>query len=134
MNASTTAPRPQHLRALARANEIRLARASLKRRVADGTLSVADVVLDCPTEAETMSMADLLMSQRRWGLSRCRKFLQAIPLTETKAVGTLTERQRLAVAGSLAAAGSLAVAGNLAAQPYAIESPERGFALESMIA
>ena len=56
---------PQHLRALARANEVRLARAELKRRVADGDVAVADLVLDCPWEAASMPIAELLMSQRR---------------------------------------------------------------------
>src|ERR1700730_11257128 len=39
---------PQHMRALARANEVRLARAELKRKVADEDVEVADVILDCP--------------------------------------------------------------------------------------
>ena len=40
-----------------------------------------------------MAIADLLMSQRRWGRTRCRKLL-AMPITETKTIGSLTERQR----------------------------------------
>ena len=58
---------------------VRLARAELKRQVADGELTVADVVLDCPWEAESMTIADLLMSQHRWGRTRCRRFLHAGP-------------------------------------------------------
>lgn len=99
--AAPPARRPQHLRALARANEVRLARAELKRRVADGELSVAEVVLDRPWEAETMSVADLVMSQRRWGRTRCRRLLQAIPLSETKTLGSMTARQREALAAAL---------------------------------
>ncbi len=98
MNATTTARGPQHLRALARANEVRLARAEMKRRVHEGELTVADVILDAPWEADTMSVAELLMSQRRWGHTRCRKLLQSIPMTETKTVGSMTERQRRATA------------------------------------
>ena len=53
MNATATiAPAPQHLRALDRANEVRLARAELKRRVADGEISAAEVILESPWEAE----------------------------------------------------------------------------------
>jgi hypothetical protein len=95
------APGPQHLRALQRANEVRLARAELKRRVAVGELEVADIVLDPPWEAESMAIADLLMSQRRWGHTRCRRLLAQVPLSEAKAIGSLTERQRRAVAGQL---------------------------------
>ena len=54
MQATRDSPAPQHMRALARANKVRLARAELKRQVAEGELSVADVILGCPWEAETM--------------------------------------------------------------------------------
>jgi hypothetical protein len=102
MNASATiAPGPQHLRALQRANEVRLARAELKRRVAEGELTVAEVVVDSPWEAESMAIADLLMSQRRWGRTRCRRLLAQVPLSETKTIGSLTDRQRRAVAALL---------------------------------
>jgi hypothetical protein len=95
------APAPQHLRALQRANEVRLARAELKRRVAEGELTASEVVLDAPWEAESMAIADLLMSQRRWGRTRCRRFLASVALSETKTIGSLTERQRRAVAAQL---------------------------------
>jgi hypothetical protein len=102
MNAEATmAPAPQHMRALQRANEVRLARAELKRSVAHGRRTAADVVLSPPWEAESMTIADLLMSQRRWGITRCRKLLQAIPMSENKTVGSMTERQRFALAGML---------------------------------
>ena len=102
MTAPSTASGPQHLRALARANEVRLARAELKRRVTDNETTVAEVILDAPWEAETMAIADLLVSQRRWGHTRCRKLLQGIPMSETKTVGSMTDRQRQAVAEALA--------------------------------
>jgi hypothetical protein len=41
-----------------------------------------------------MSIGDLLMSQHRWGKTRCRRFLAPIPMSEAKTVGSLTERQR----------------------------------------
>jgi hypothetical protein len=95
---ATSVAAPQHLRALARANEVRLARADLKRRVAEGQLNAADVILTTPWEAQTMSVSDLLMSQRRWGHTRCRKFLSGIPMSENKTIGTMTDRQRTALA------------------------------------
>jgi hypothetical protein len=101
MNASapiTPASAPQHLQALERANEIRLARAAIKRRVATGSLPAAEVILDCPPEVEGMAVSDLLMSQHRWGRTRCRKLLAQVPVPENKAVGKMTERQRHAVA------------------------------------
>lgn len=106
MNATATiAPEqgaaPQHLVALQRANKVRLARAELKRRIGAGEITVGEVVLGTTWEAASMTVADLLMSQKRWGRTRCRKFLSAIPLSEAKTVGSLTERQRRAVAQAL---------------------------------
>jgi hypothetical protein len=101
MPQTATAPAPQHMQALAQANKVRLARAELKRQVADGELSVAEIVLDCPWEAESMTIADLLMSQHRWGRTRCRRFLVQLSMNETKTIGSMTDRQRRCLAGRL---------------------------------
>lgn len=91
-------PAPQRLQALEQANKIRLARAELKRQIARGQVSAADVILACPPEASSWPIGELLMSQRRWGVNRCRKFLARNQLTEMKRIGTLTERQRRSLA------------------------------------
>ncbi len=92
---------PQHMQALARANRVRLARAALKRSIALGELDVADVIRDCPWETESMSLAELLTSQRRWGRTRARKFLQGLALNENKRLGTLTPRQQALLSSAL---------------------------------
>jgi hypothetical protein len=102
-SATVSAGQEQHLRALEYANRVRLARAQLKRRIAAGELSAADVVLRCPWQAHSMSISDLLMSQKRWGRTRCRRLLVSLGVPENKQVGTLTERQRLALAAVLTA-------------------------------
>ena len=106
MNATATlAPAgPQHMRALERANKVRLARAELKRGVAVGEIDVAEVILECRWETESMAVGDLLMSQRRWGQTRCRKFLAQIPMSEKKTIGSLTDRQRRTLAAMLISA------------------------------
>ena len=102
MNATATIVcEPQHMQALQRANEVRLARAELKRRVMEGEMSAAEVILTCPWEAETMAVSELLMSQHRWGHTRARRFLATVPMTETKTIGSMTERQRNEVATRL---------------------------------
>ena len=108
MNATATiAPAgPQYMRALERANQVRLARAELKRRVAVSEVGVADVIMDCPWEAESMAIGDLLMSQRRWGQTRCRKFLAQVPMSEKKTIGSMTDRQRRTLAAMLSRAAS----------------------------
>jgi hypothetical protein len=108
---AVAAPAPQHMRALEHANKVRLARAELKRQIADGRREVADVVLECPWEAESMTIADLLMSQHRWGRTRCRRFLGSIQMSETKTLGTMTERQRRTLSARLS--------GQAVADPFA---------------
>jgi hypothetical protein len=91
----------QCMQALARANEVRLARAALKRDVSAGRRQVTEVVLDSPWEADSMSLSELLCSQRRWGRARSRKLLSSIALSEGKRIGTLTERQRRLLVAAL---------------------------------
>lgn len=91
---------PQHLAALERANEIRFARAQVKRDVKAGVLSVVNALeLEC---CETMTLLELLRAQRSWGPGRARRLLAEIPVSESKRIGMLTERQRAVVAGLLA--------------------------------
>jgi hypothetical protein len=92
---------PQHMQALAAANRVRLARAALKRSIASGEVSALSVVMECPWEAESMSLAELLTSQRRWGRTRARKFLGSVDISENKQLGKLTSRQRLLIVEGL---------------------------------
>jgi hypothetical protein len=102
--ASTVAPaRPQHMQALAHANRVRLARASLKRAILANQIDVTEVVRDCPWQVETMSVGELLRSQRRWGRTRVRKFLTSLALNENRELGRLTDRQRNVLAAELTA-------------------------------
>ncbi len=100
-HTATMAPEPQRLRALERANEVRLARAELKRRIAEGEVSAAEVILACPQEASSWSVREVLMSQHRWGKERCRKFLERNGIHELKRVGQLTDRQKQVLAREL---------------------------------
>jgi hypothetical protein len=106
--SATVAAEQQHLRALEYANRVRLARARMKRKVAAGELPAAEVIMTCPWQAHSMSVSDLLMSQKRWGHARCRRLLVSLGVPENKQIGTLTERQRLALAAVLTARGTQA--------------------------
>ena len=110
--ASTTASAvqiPQHMQALARANRVRLARAELKRSIGRGEVDVAEVIRDCPWETESMTLSELLTSQRRWGRTRARKLLQGLALSENKRLGTLTPRQRAILSSALNARSDEAI-------------------------
>ena len=93
-DAVTSGSGSQRLRALEQANRVRLARAELKRRVAAEKTAAAEVILECPWEAASMAIGELLRSQRRWGAARCRRLLLSLGLPENKPVGSLTDRQR----------------------------------------
>lgn len=94
-------PAPQRMRALERANAVRLARAQLKRQIAHGGLSAAEVLLELPSEAMSWPVGELLMSQRRWGSNRTRKLLSGLQISENRHLGALTERQRRLLAAQL---------------------------------
>jgi hypothetical protein len=91
------------MQALERANSVRLARAELKRAIARGDADASAVIRDCPWETESMTIAELLTSQRRWGRTRARKFLLPLSLNENKQLGTLTSRQRRLLSAELTA-------------------------------
>jgi hypothetical protein len=97
------------MEALARANRVRLARAELKRSIGRGEVDVAEVIEGVPWETESMTLAELLTSQRRWGRTRARKLLQALALSENKRVGSLTPRQRALLMSALGAPSQVPV-------------------------
>ena len=99
--ASCGFPQDEHLDALRRSSEVRFARAALKRRIGDNRVTVREVILTCPWEAASMTIAELLTSQRRWGATRCSTFLADIGMPETKTLGSMTERQRSLLAAML---------------------------------
>ena len=79
-----------------------------------------------------MAIADLLMSQHRWGRTRCRRFLAAVPMSETKTIGSMTDRQRRALAraggvgtGFDAAFAVSAATGTLGRRLYAADRRRR---------
>jgi hypothetical protein len=98
---TTAAACPQPVRALQLANRVRRARSELKSRIAEAQLSAAEVILTCPSEIASMPIAQLLASQRGWGDTRSRVFLAQLAMREDKPIGSLTERQRRAVASLL---------------------------------
>ena len=119
-------PAPQRMRALERANAVRLARAELKRRIVDGDVSAAGIILEPPHAALSWAIGELLMSQRRWGDTRCRKFLTRNQINETKPLGTLTQRQRHLLADQLNSSAPHEFAGGASSELEA--SPELALA------
>lgn len=104
---ATVTPEAHRFRALARANEIRTARAELKRRIALGECDATEVILDPPFAALSWSVGELLVSQRGWGEARARRFLVRNHISERKPIGELTQRQREMLAAQLGTLMSL---------------------------
>lgn len=92
---------PRHMIALKHANEVRVARSELRRRIREKELTAAEVVLTNPAEAQSMTVARLLASQNRWGPQKVRRFLRTFPISESRTVGSLVERERRMVAARL---------------------------------
>jgi hypothetical protein len=91
----------QRLQALERANRVRSARSQLKRRLATGELTAAEVILSSRWEIDRMPIGEVLICQRHWGVSRSHGFLAGLGLREDKTVGSMTARQRIALAALL---------------------------------
>jgi hypothetical protein len=84
---------PQHLEALAIANEVRAVRRDVKRRVATGETTVPEVLADPPAELANMPIHDLLIAQRNWGEDRTGRLLKSVGVSPLRTVGQLTVRQ-----------------------------------------
>ena len=85
---------PQHMAALAKANEIRIKRAAIKKDLKTGDLSIIDLLKNPPPEIENVALFDLLMCLRRWGRMRTLNLLTSLPISEDKRIGALTDRQK----------------------------------------
>jgi hypothetical protein len=95
----------QRRRALERANHVRGARAELKRRVREGEVSAVETIMRGSHDTDTMTVSELLSSQRGWGPSRVARILRSVAVSERKTLGSLTHRQRLMLAAVLSIHG-----------------------------
>lgn len=104
----------QRLRALERANRVRIVRSRVKAQIAAGELTAAEVILSARWEVERMPISEVLGSQPQWGAVRSRGFLAGLHIAETKTIGSMTKRQRLTVAATLNRDPTLSFAGRSA--------------------
>ena len=96
--ASVPARSPeQRDRALAKANEIRLARARLKRDLAAGTITLARVLSDPPPCAHTAKLRDLFLAVPKIGPARVNRTLAHCRIADSKTIAGLSNRQRTAL-------------------------------------
>lgn len=87
----------QRLGGLAKANEVRRARARLKRDLAAGRVELARVLIDPPPCAQTAKLRDLLLAVPRIGPARVNRALAHCRIADGKTIAGLSDRQRAAL-------------------------------------
>ncbi|CAA9469816.1 MAG: hypothetical protein AVDCRST_MAG53-1185 [uncultured Solirubrobacteraceae bacterium] len=89
------------MKALRLANEIRSARARLKRNLKAGRVSLRDVLREPPQCAETAKVVDMLLAVPKYGRVKANKLLKDCAIPASKTIGGLSQRQREALIASL---------------------------------
>ena len=82
------------MEALQRANEIRVQRAELKRRLKDGSVSIREILEDPPAYVLTAKVYDMLVAVPKLGRVKASRFLNQCRISQSKTVGGLSDRQR----------------------------------------
>jgi len=84
----------QRMEALRRANEIRSARAQLKRDLKSGKVNMRDIIADPPDYVLTAKVYDMLLAVPKYGKVKATRFITHCRISQGKTVGGLSERQR----------------------------------------
>ncbi len=92
--ASSALARKQLMRSLDRANEVRSARATLKKELASGHAQIEDVLAQPPVFATTAKVSDLLLAVPGFGPVRATRALARCQIPHRKTAAGLSERQR----------------------------------------
>jgi hypothetical protein len=86
--------REQRLRALEQANEVRTARAKLKKELASGKIELVQILADPPACVRTARIRDVLVVVPKIGSVRAGRILAQCRIAHSKTLGGLTDRQR----------------------------------------
>ena len=86
--------REQRMRALRRANEIRSARAQLKRDLKGGKVKIEQLLLDPPDYVLSAKAFDMILAVPKYGRVKANKILSQCRISPSKTIGGLSERQR----------------------------------------
>jgi hypothetical protein len=89
----------QRMEALARANDIRVRRAQLKKDLKNGTVQIEAILDDPPEYVSTAKVFDMLMAVPKFGRVKAARFLNQCRISQSKTVGGLSDRQRAELIG-----------------------------------
>lgn len=84
----------QRLDALERANEVRTKRATLKRNVKAGRVTIHSILMNPPKYVETMKLMDLMLQVPKYGRVKVNKIMTTCRVSPSKSIGGLSQRQR----------------------------------------
>ena len=82
------------MRALRRANEIRSARAQLKRDLKGGKARIEQLLSDPPEYVLSAKAFDMIVAVPKYGRVKANKILNQCRISPSKTIGGLSERQR----------------------------------------
>ena len=82
------------MKALRRANEIRTARAQLKRDLKAGKVKIEQLLRDPPEYVESAKAFDMIVAVPKYGRVKANKILTQCRISPSKTIGGLSERQR----------------------------------------
>jgi S13-like H2TH domain len=91
----------QRMDALQRANQIRTARAQLKKDLKAGRRSIHELLQSPPEYLETAKVFDMLVAVPKYGRVKANKVLTQCRISPSKTIGGLSERQRTELVASL---------------------------------
>ena len=84
----------QRMEALKRANDIRSARAKLKKDLKGGKANIHALLLDPPEYVMTAKVFDMLLAVPKYGRVKTNRILNQCRISPSKTIGGLSERQR----------------------------------------
>ena len=86
--------RDQRMRALRRANEIRSARAQLKKDLKASRVKIETLLLDPPEYVLSAKAFDMILAVPKYGRVKANRILSQCRISPSKTIGGLSQRQR----------------------------------------
>ena len=91
----------QRMEALRRANDIRTARAKLKKDLKASRANIHAILLDPPEYVLTAKVFDMLLAVPKYGRVKTNRILNQCRISPSKTIGGLSERQRTELVSQL---------------------------------
>jgi hypothetical protein len=94
LGAASTRAVERRMSALRRANEVRSARAKLKRGLRQSTVRLEEIIAAEPDYLATAAVVELLVAVPKIGPAKAARMLTKARISQLKTIGELSDRQR----------------------------------------